>query len=530
MMAHVNVPWGEAPRPMLAPVAASIAALAGGTLLAFVLETWMGLADASPVYLLAVAAVAIAVGTLPAIATAVGSFLVYNFLFIDPRLSFIVAGPQELLTLLLLLGLGILIGRLAGTQRDRARQAARREREARALFAISRLFSTEPSTEVALAAAVGRLAIDARMERVWVGLGATEAQERVAASTGGAQLARKPVTYAQLRRDAAEGQARWTRIHQPAVSQSDAVAGQPHGSAYRIELAVGSEQIGSLWAIRAANLGEPLLEETRLLAATADQISQAIHRERLARQAMELEVARRSDELKSALLVSVSHDLRTPLSAIRAAAGNLADPEVEIDDDQRRAVAAAIDDEAERLNCLVGNLIDMSRIEGRDLVPDLEAIPLGDAVESVVERLRPMLGDRPVELVVPADLPPVRADATLLDQVFTNLLENVVRHTPPGTSVRIEASAAAGSDVLVVIEDEGPGVPLQAMPRLFERFYRAGPAPKHARASSGLGLAVVRGFVEAMGGRVLASRGEAGGLRISLSFATHAGPAERRDG
>ena len=529
MMAHVNVDFGVAPRRMLAPAAAIFAALAGGTLLAFVLETWLGLADASPVYLLAVAAVAIVVGTLPAIATAVGSFLVYNFLFIDPRLSFIVAGPQELLTLLLLLGLGVLIGRLAGTQRDRARQAARREREARALFAISRLFSTEPSSEVALAAATRRLAADARMETVWVGLGATEAQERVAASSGDTDVAR-PATYAQLHRDPAEGRARWTRIHQPAASRSEPAAGQPHGSAYRVELAVGSEPIGSLWAIRAANLGEPLLEETRLLAATADQMSQAIHRERLARQAMELEVARRSDELKSALLVSVSHDLRTPLSAIRAAAGNLADPEIEIDGDERRATAAAIDDEAQRLNRLVGDLIDMSRIEGRDLAPDLEAIPLGDAVESVVERLRPTLGDRPVALVVPVDLPPVRADATLLDQVLTNLLENVARHTPSGTPVRIEASAASGSGVLVTIEDQGPGVPQQALSRLFERFYRVGPAPKHGRASSGLGLAVVRGFVEAMGGHVLASRGDAGGLRISLSFATHAGPAERRDG
>jgi two-component system sensor histidine kinase KdpD len=368
------------------------------------------------------------------------------------------------------------------------------------------------------------------METVWVGLGATEAQERVAATSGDTEVARTPATYAQLQRDSAEGRARWTRIHPPAASRPEVVAGQRLGSAYRIGLAVGAEQIGSLWAIRSPLLGEPLLEETRLLAATADQIGQAIHRERLARQAMELEVARRSDELKSALLVSVSHDLRTPLAAIRAAAGNLADPQVEIEDDQRRAAAAAIDGEAQRLNRLVGNLIDMSRIEGRDLAPDLEAIPLGDAVETVVERLRPMLADRPVELLVPADLPPVRADATLLDQVLTNLLENVARHTPPGTPVRIQASAPAGSAVQVTIEDQGPGVPQQALPRLFERFYHAGPPRARGRSSSGLGLAVVRGFVEAMGGHVLASRGDAGGLRISLSFATHEEPAEHRDG
>ncbi len=525
MMAHVTTDWRRRARDLGRPALAVGVALAGGTLLAFLLETWLGLADASSVYLLAVAAVAIGWGTLPAIATAAGGFLVYNFLFIDPRLSFIVAGPQELLTLLLLLGLGILIGRLAGLQRDRARQAARREGEARALFAISRLLSSGEPSEAALAAAVQRLATETGMDPVWVGLGTVEGQERIVARTGPVAPLPRPATYALLRRQADEGRAEWVRIHMPAAArlQPSALDLRP-ALVHRVELAVGGETIGSLWAVRPLDAGEPHLEETRLLAAAADQMGQAIHRERLARQAVELEVARRSDELKTALLVSVSHDLRTPLAAIRAAAGNLADPAIAIDDAERRATAAAIDDEAERLNRLVGNLIDMSRIEGRELAPDLEAIPLGYALESVMERLRPMLGARPVEVEIPPELPPVRADATLLDQILANLLENVARHTPAGTPLRLRATSdqQAGS-VLLTVEDAGSGVPDAALPRLFDRFYRSGEAATvGARPGSGLGLAVVRGFVEAMGGHADATRAPLGGLMISLRFDAHA--------
>jgi two-component system, OmpR family, sensor histidine kinase KdpD len=520
IMAHVNTDRVGRVRRALRPAAAIAAALGAGTILAFGLEAWLGLADASSVYLLAVAAVAIAFGTLPAIATAVGGFLVYNFLFIDPRLSLIVAGPQELLTLLLLLGLGVLIGRLAGLQRDRAREAARREREARALFDISRLLSAE-STDAALDTVVRRLAQDARMDVVSLALGQMEGQERVIASSDPSATLPSASTYALLRRAPDEDRAEWLRIHVPGPVRDAPTAGTLPSAAYRIELTAAGERIGSLWATRSVRAGRPHHEETRLLAAAADQMSQAIHRERLARQAVELEVARRSDELKSALLASVSHDLRTPLAAIRAAAGTLADPDIEVDTGERRASAAAIDEEAQRLNRLVGNLIDMSRIEGRELAPDLEPIPVMDAIESVLGRLRPLLGDRQVMCAVPADLPWILADAMLLDQVLANLLENVAKHTSDGTAVRVEARRSPDAGVVITIEDDGRGVPDEALPRLFERFYRLGLQTASARSGSGLGLAVVRGFVEAMGGTATASRAAAGGLRVSLRFATH---------
>lgn len=354
------------------------------------------------------------------------------------------------------------------------------------------------------------------MDAVWVGTGA-DGREHVLAYAGAVPPA-PPTSYARLRRDADEGRADWTRIHEPRAPRAPgSVAADGH--AFRIELTAGGERLGSLWALR-GRAGALHIEETRLLASAADQIGQAVRRERLARQALDLEVTRRSDELKTALLVSVSHDLRTPLAAIRAAAGNLADPEVDLDDGERRQLAVAIDDEATRLNRLVGNLLDMSRVEARDLAPALTPIPLADAVEAVVERMRPLLGSRRIEIEVPPDLPPVRADATLLDQALGNVLDNVAKHTPDGTPARIEASREDDA-ILLVIEDSGPGVPEDAVGRLFERFYRVAPARGGTRGS-GLGLAVVKGFVEAMGGTVRAAAGQQGGLAVAIRLMTDA--------
>ncbi len=507
-MQHVNLDRRLGAGRWLASATGVIVALAGCTALAFALEAWLGLNDASSVYLLGVAGVAIVSGTVPAIAAALGAFVIYNFLFVDPRFSLIVGGPQELLTLLLLLGLGVLIARLAGLQRDRARQAARREREARAIFGISRVLAGGEPLDRSVGAAVERLRPEAGMHAVWVTTGA-EGTARLLAGAGPTPDA-APASYALLRRDADEGRAEWTRIHEPRSPRAGRPSGEGH--AYRIELMAGGERVGSLWAMR-ERADALQLEETRLLASAADQIGQAIRRERLGRQSLELEVTRRSDELKTALLVSVSHDLRTPLSAIRAAAGNLADPAVQLEDGDRRQLAAAIDDEAARLNRLVGNLLDMSRVEGRDLAPNLAPIPLADAVEAAVERMRPVVGRREIHIAIPGDLPPVRADPTLLDQVLGNLLDNLAKHTTEGTPARIDA-VRDGDAIVLDVEDGGAGVPDEALARLFERFYRV--AGKHGARGTGLGLAVVKGFVEAMGGTAWAAHGRDGGLAVFI--------------
>jgi len=248
-----------------------------------------------------------------------------------------------------------------------------------------------------------------------------------------------------------------------------------------------------------------------------------VQRERLATAAADAEISRRSDELRSALLESVSHDLRTPLASIRAAAGSIADPAVQLADDERRAAAASIDREAERLNRLVGTMLDMSRIQAGALVPDLEVVPLAELVAPLLERLRPRLGARHVSLDLPERLPAVRVDATFLVQALDNVLENAIAHAPADAPISITATMD-GDVVELIVEDGGQGVAPDDIPHLFERFYRGATPRAGSRHGFGLGLAVVRGLVEAMGGTVAASPSRLGGLAITIRLPV----AERR--
>jgi two-component system sensor histidine kinase KdpD len=505
--------------------AAIVAALAACTAAAYLLESGLGLPDASAVYLLGVAAIAIRSGATPAIATAAGAFLVYNFLFVEPRYTLTVAKPEQLLNLILFLVIGTLIGRLAGRQRDREQLATRREREARGLYAISRALNTADGLETAAPTILERLSADARMERVWVMASAGLGPERVLADSRPGVPRPEPGTYALLRRDDAEVGAVWRRIHPP--QRRGLEEGEPP-RLYRVDLAVGDAAYGALWALRARGLPEPTVEEARLLASAADQVAQAVRRQLLAATAAEVEIARRGERAKTALLDSVSHDLRTPLATIRAAAGSLADPDLAVSDAERAELGMAVDREADRLNRLVSNLLDMSRIESGALVADLELVPLGAIVEAVVERLAEPLSAYRLEVDTPDDLPPAWADPLLVDQVLTNLLENVTRYVPPGSRVVIrarvdrEASIAMGDGrVRLAVEDGGPGIS-GSLDRLFDKFYRE-PRPREgARHGTGLGLAVVRGLAEAMGGAVRAERSSLGGLAVIVTLRAEA--------
>lgn len=502
-------------------VAIAVGALAACTLAAYALELGLDLPDASAVYLLGVAAVAITYGAAVAVATAIGAFLIYNFLFIGPRYTFTVASPPELLNLILLLAVGVLIARLAGQQRDRARQAARREREARALFAVSRSLNGAESLSAALSDVVQRVAADAGLERVWIGASTGGANERrIADSVRPEAPVPETRSHWVLRRDPAEGEAAWLRVHPPVARQtgpSDDVA------LYRVELLAGGETYGFLWGVRPRAAGNPHLEESRLMATAADQVAQSLRRQRLAEAAAELEIARRSDELKSALLDSVSHDLRTPLATMRAAAGTLADPAVPVSDSERVRLGQAIDMEAERLNRLVGNLLDMSRVDSGALKPELEVLPLSAVLDPILERMEAAPGGRRIATDVPQVLPALWVDSVMLDQVLTNLLENAAKYVDPEAEIRVLARAIEGQPLRITVEDAGKGVPDDALPKLFDKFYRVADARgRGARRGSGtgLGLAVVRGLVEAMGGSATARRSELGGLAIVLELPT----------
>jgi two-component system sensor histidine kinase KdpD len=493
--------------------------------------------DASPVYLLAVVAVGSAFGTVPAIVTALLAFVVYDLLFTAPRFSLVVSDPREWLDLLLFLLIAIAIGRLVAIQHRRAEEADRRAAEANSLFRLSRILATAPATEDAGPEIVARLTEDAGLERVWIavaGRGGAGAERTIADTVPGQPLPASTVV-AVLARAPGDEPATWVRTHVARVTGGRAATAAGSASAdpvdqYRVRLEADGATLGSLGATRQHADGPPTREQTRILALAADQVALSLRRDQLRGIATELAVARQADVLKTALIDSVSHDLRTPLASIRATAGGLADPDLPLDPDAVRAGAAVIDAEAARLDRLVGGVLDLSRIASGALHPDLVPHDLGGVVAPALDRLRGRLGDRPIELDLPEELPPVLADEVLLDTVVTDLLENVAVHARPDATLRIHARPAGDRIVRLTIEDGGPGVPEPAVATLFDRFQRVPRPGEGSRRGLGIGLSVVRGLVEAMGGRAAARASELGGLAIDLDLRAAPSAPEDRGG
>lgn len=503
-------------RPLALVGLAIAAVLAAATVVVAVAEAPpLQVPDAAEIYIVAVVAIAATFGTAPAILTSIASVLIYDFLFIEPRGTLTIDDPREWLDLALLLLVAVVVGRLVAHQRERSEEATRLAAESHALFAISRTLATGTNLDEALPAVVRRLAGDARLERVWITLLAGP-RERMVAST---DLDPRPVTTSTvtLVRPTDEAPARWVRAHSgrgPRLGERSRPSSQP---VFRVKIESEGELAGSIWATRAREAGDPSREETRLLSLAADQVALALRRDRLARDATEAEIARRSDALKSALIDSVSHDLRTPLASIRATAGSLHDPAVTWTEAERRAAALTIDGEAERLDRLVRNLLDLGRIEAGELRPDIEVHELRALVEPAVDRLRLTSRTVDIDIDLPDDLPLVAVDAVFLDAILSNLLENAARHAP-GAPIRIGARAADSARVDLAVEDGGPGVPDELLTRLFDRFYRVPRRGEGARHGMGIGLSVVRGLVRAMGGDATASRSELGGLAIHLAL------------
>jgi two-component system sensor histidine kinase KdpD len=493
-------------------------ALGLATGLVALLQGPLKIANPSAAYLLAVVALAVVYGTRSAIAGSIGAFLLYDYLFVDPRFTLTVSTIEEWFNLVLLLVVGIVCGRLAGAQRDRAHEAETRERVTRALFEISRELASAQSAGPAMVAISELLRVETRMERVWIGISTTGSQERVAADSGPPPSVAPPAVHYILRRMPGDVPAQWVKVHAPTGPLNGGRPGSPVEITLRVPITSNGATLGSIWTRRTRQAGLPERPETRVLAAAADQLGRALERDRLVREAMSVEVARRSDALKSALLDSVSHDLRTPLASIRAAAGSLMDPTVSWSPEDERATAASIDREADRLNRLVSNILDLSRIEAGGLVAHHSAFPLEDLVPDVLERLEPVLGTRPIEVDIPGGLPPVDIDEVFIDQVLTNLLENTARYAGPGVAVRISARDLGAGRIGLTIEDAGQGVPADALPHLFEKFYRVPRSGEGARRGTGLGLAVVRGLVETMGGRINARPSALGGLAMDLEL------------
>lgn len=254
-----------------------------------------------------------------------------------------------------------------------------------------------------------------------------------------------------------------------------------------------------------------------------DQVTTLVERARLQQDNLRIALLQRTDALRSALLSSVSHDLRTPLTSIKAAASSLLQDDVQWDEETRRGFAQSIEREADRLNRLVGNLLDMSRIEDGALKPEREEYALVPLIHDVLNRLAPLLEGREVCTNLPDDLLLVDVDYLQIDQVLTNLLENAVRYTPPASPVEVSA-CIKGNEVVVQVADCGPGIPASDLERVFDKFYRVlhsqhsrhSQHPNNNPRGSGLGLAVCKGLVEAHGGHIWAVAREGGGLVVSV--------------
>jgi two-component system sensor histidine kinase KdpD len=241
--------------------------------------------------------------------------------------------------------------------------------------------------------------------------------------------------------------------------------------------------------------------EERLLQTFASQGALALERASLAQAESRARVLEESDRLKSSLLSSVSHELRTPLSTIKAAASSLRGGDVSWDSPARAELVAAIDDEADHLNLLVGNLLDMSRIESGALKPQREWNILREIVGSVLERMRHVAGEHRIEVEVPETLPLVPVDYVQMEQVFTNLVSNSLKYAPANTVVGIHAQVE-GDSIHVRVQNEGPHVPAEDLERIFDKFYRITAADRVT--GTGLGLSICKGIIEAHGGRIWA--------------------------
>jgi two-component system, OmpR family, sensor histidine kinase KdpD len=482
------------------------------------------IANISMLYLLAVMAAAVVYGRGPAIFASVLAFLTFDWFFVEPLHQFTVGDPAEWISLLLFLLTATVTGQLAAGQRQRAREAQQREREAVVLYDVVRLLG-ESHVDTALAAVAERLRSELNLEGLAIELWRPggEARRFSAGKTAGLQDLRgggRSSRVLQAGHGPADGRhaapGRWVRIVQPT-----------RASAIRDEIdvvpvRVGDHRLGALFVAHGHN--DFAAADDRLLSAAAGQIGLAVERERLDREATDAEILRRTDQLRAALLSAVSHDLRTPLATIMASAGSLRQTDVAWSNEERESFARAIEEEAEHLNHLVGNLLDISRIEGGSLKPQMSWNDLDQLVEDVVDRLASVTSKHHLKVTVPDGLPTLWLDPVEIGEVLYNLIENAAKYSPPDTEISITAKRD-GEIVRVEVSDRGPGIPPNAMPHLFDPFYRVidgKPRPQ----GLGLGLAIVKGLVEAHGGRVWAENRSGSGARFTFTLPVRGARAE----
>jgi len=406
----------------------------------------------------------------PGILTAVWAFLAFNYFFIEPKFTLVVHRTEDTLVLLVFLVVAVVISQLVGRAQAGLAAAKAREREATRLYELS-------------TALAGLLNVQAVGRTLCEQVKSTFQADRVQlAAAGGGPFPAPEVTLPP------------EAITAPGPASLIAVLQTARGQLGEIRLWRDSTPISA--------------SEDRLLRTFASQGALALERAWLAEAEQRARVLEESDRLKSAVLSSVSHELRTPLATIKAAATSLRSGEVAWESAARAELLGAIDDESDHLNRLVGNLLDMSRIEAGALRPSRQWNLLQEIVSGVVERMRPVTAQHRLELDLPEDLPLVPVDYVQIEQVFTNLISNCLKYAPPHTQIRVSARATGDGSLQVQVSNQGPPVPEQDLARIFDKFYRITAADRVS--GTGLGLSICKGIVEAHGGRIWAENLPAG--------------------
>jgi two-component system sensor histidine kinase KdpD len=475
-------------------------------LLLVVVTTVVGLlirAEFSPtnlvmLYLLAVVVGAIYLGRGPAVLVSALGVLAFDFFFVPPRFTFSVASAEYLLTFLGLFLVGLVISALTARAREQAEAAERREAETAALYSLSR----------DLAAAEDAAAV-VRVTRAHVEDG----------------FARQAVVYlpeGESLRPSGDASADDMPWLDPALAQRVFVGGEAAGRGTPLEagaaarylpLTTSRGTVGVL-AVRPIDGSGPLSPQARrLLEAFASQAAQALERVQLVEATRQMQVLQATEKFQSALLHSISHDLRTPLVTITGALTTLQERGQTLDPEVRTSLVDTASEEADRLDRLVGNLLDMTRLEAGALRIRREPTDMQDLIGAVLAQMDRRLAGHPVKVDVPDSLPIVYLDYVLIVQVLHNLLDNAVKYSPPAGPLEV-AAQLTGDEVQISVLDAGVGIPEADLSRVFDKFYRVR-RPEQV-SGTGLGLAICKGIVEAHGGRIWAANRPGGGAVISF--------------
>jgi two-component system, OmpR family, sensor histidine kinase KdpD len=473
------------PRPYL--VALGCVAMAAGA--GMVIQPWLGIENVDLVFLTAVVGIAVRYGLWPSLAASIAASLCYNFFFLPPIHTFTITDPTNVAAFFFFIVMAVIVSNVAARVRTQAVTAMSRARATESLYAFSRKLAGAGTLDDVLWATAYQTAL---MLKVRVVLLLPES----------GSIAVKAGYPPEDMLDAADlAAATWAwENDRPAGRGSDTL---PGARRLFLPMHTGRGAVG-IFGIDSDKAG-PLLtpDQRRLLDALMDQSALAVDRVRLVEDLDRAKRTTEADRLRSALLTSISHDLKTPLAAILGAAGTLRSLSDALDEHAKADLVATIIDESERLNRFIANLLDMTKLESGAIAPNAALHDLGEIVGSALERTSKILARHRVEVALAKDLPMVQIDPVLFEQVLFNLLDNAAKYAPAGTAVRIQSWRDRDSVGLLIL-DEGEGIPAGDLENVFDKFYRVRKAD-HVLAGTGLGLAISRGFIEAMHGSITAA-------------------------